>query len=138
MFTFLYHFGEITIDSVYDNLFLIILQLEAFCGPPKFLNNMARLKVWEKPAVTSYEGDFSGDLRQLVVNLELKISGFYSDLYSLICASEPDSGSGCWDGLTERYVYTYTSCCSDCNIKTLYYVPLFEVRQVGLPGVIGC
>ena len=92
MFTFLYHFGEITIDSVYDNLFLIILQLEAFCGPPKFLNNMARLKVWEKPAVTSYEGDFSGDLRQLVVNLELKISGFYSDLYSLICASEPDSG----------------------------------------------
>lgn len=74
------------------------------------VRSKSRLKVWEKPSTTSYEGDFSGDLRKLVVNLELKVRGFYSNLHSSICASSPPAGQSCWDGLTERSVSLLGSC----------------------------
>ncbi|XP_067944136.1 glypican-5-like isoform X2 [Watersipora subatra] len=77
-------------------------QLQAVCGTPKMSPTNNRIKIWEKPETTSYEGDFTGDLRKLVVNLELKTQGFFTTLHSSICADELATSSDCWEGLTER------------------------------------
>ena len=81
-------------------MLFILQQLKDLCGEPKM--RAVSLKTWDKPQTTSYEGDFTGDLRNLVVNLELNIQDFYSTLPASICANEPATGNTCWDGLTER------------------------------------
>jgi len=81
-----------------------IYQLAQYCGDPavETIRSRSHGKAWTKPLTTSYEGDFSGDLQKLVVNLELKAQGFYANLHTSICANEPTIGTNCWDGLTER------------------------------------
>lgn len=78
-----------------------LFQLESVCGSPAYKQSQFhRLKIWEKPTHTSYDGDFSGDLRKLYQTLDEMFKGFYEHLPTRICESEPDDS--CWDGLTER------------------------------------